>query len=65
MCPAAFQPVNEDTERMTKLADIRDRVRSGSYSVDPRMIAEAMLRSMDEERPQPTPPSGKPQMGCS
>ena len=50
---------------MTKLADIRDRVRSGSYSVDPRMIADALLRRLDEDRPSPSPPSGEPQMGCS
>jgi anti-sigma28 factor (negative regulator of flagellin synthesis) len=47
--------MNEDTDRMTKLADLRDRIRSGVYRIDPWQVADALLRRRGEDWLSPVP----------
>ena len=57
--------MNEDTDRMTKLAELRDRISSGSYGIDPWLVADAVLRRVGDDWLSPVPRPRGPQMGCS
>lgn len=46
--PGCPKPVTKDTERMIKLAELRDRVGSGLYEVDALLVADALLRRLGE-----------------
>ena len=49
---------------MTRLADLRDRIRRGTYRVDPVIVADALLLRAGEDWI--TSPAGRwPQIGCS
>jgi hypothetical protein len=37
-----------DEEHRSKVSDIKDQVRRGAYTVDPRAVADAILRRLQE-----------------
>lgn len=57
--------MTEDTDRMIKLAELRDRIRTGAYRIDPWLVADALLRRVGDEWIGPVPRPHGPQMGCS
>ena len=58
-------PVTEDTNRMIKLAELRDRIGSGAYRIDPWLVADALLRRVGDDWLGPVPGPRGPQIGCS
>jgi anti-sigma28 factor (negative regulator of flagellin synthesis) len=39
-----------EADREQKVAEIKDKVRRGEYEVDPKAVADAMLRRLTEEK---------------
>jgi hypothetical protein len=53
-----------DEERQSKVSDIKEQVRRGSYTVDPRAVADAILRRL-HGLAEPSPGTGAQQEGAS